>query len=419
MSADEEPTGVNLLAEADRCVKCGLCLPECPTYQLAQDENESPRGRIGLIQGWALQALPPSERLFGHLDRCLLCRRCERVCPAHVRYGQLLDNFRAATQLQRRESGRSAWLRRVLRERRWARGVAGLAAWAEHWGLRNLARHTGVLKSMGLDDWDALLPVLGGTVKLDSYYPAAGEPRGTVGLFVGCLAPSVDNATLTAAITVLTSCGYAVSVPAAQSCCGALDAHAGDLAQASHCAQHNTAAFAAVDTVVTVASGCAAMLRDAFQAFPRASGVAELAAKTIDFSAFLVQTNAVTRLPLQSLPIKVVLHQPCTLRNVLRTDAAVNALLQQLPGVEVIVMPEHFGCCGSAGTYMLDQPAWAQQLRKPLLDFVAEMRPEGLVTSNIGCALHLRAGLRALGQEVAVMHPAQLVAQCGMPLAIG
>ncbi|MBN8480320.1 MAG: 4Fe-4S binding protein, partial [Xanthomonadales bacterium] len=36
------PADSGLLALADQCVRCGLCLPQCPTYALERHEAESP-----------------------------------------------------------------------------------------------------------------------------------------------------------------------------------------------------------------------------------------------------------------------------------------------------------------------------------------------------------------------------------------
>ena len=51
----------DLARQTDLCVKCGLCLPHCPTYLKTQDENESPRGRLSLIQGWARSELEADQ----------------------------------------------------------------------------------------------------------------------------------------------------------------------------------------------------------------------------------------------------------------------------------------------------------------------------------------------------------------------
>ena len=85
-----------LIAKTDLCVQCGLCLPYCPTYAKTQNENESPRGRLSLIQAWANKDLPASDKLQAHIDNCLLCRCCEKSCPALVPYGEIVDDFRSA-----------------------------------------------------------------------------------------------------------------------------------------------------------------------------------------------------------------------------------------------------------------------------------------------------------------------------------
>lgn len=68
-----------LLALTDICVKCGLCLPACPTFRLTANESESPRGRIAQIQGLLSGALPDTADNYPYLDHCLLCRSCESV----------------------------------------------------------------------------------------------------------------------------------------------------------------------------------------------------------------------------------------------------------------------------------------------------------------------------------------------------
>src|SRR5579859_4592330 len=124
LESAQPPVTDPLLALADRCVQCGLCLPTCPTYQLDRNEAESPRGRIALVRAFADGALAPEAVADAHLDHCLGCRRCEAVCPAGVQYGELLvevrhrQRERRGTQLRQRAiewlAARPALLDRLL-----------------------------------------------------------------------------------------------------------------------------------------------------------------------------------------------------------------------------------------------------------------------------------------------------------------
>jgi glycolate oxidase iron-sulfur subunit len=67
------------------------------------------------------------------------------------------------------------------------------------------------------------------------------------------------------------------------------------------------------------------------------------------------------------------------------------------------------GCCGAAGEMFLSHPELADALLDPLLAEVGRERPDAVVTSNVGCALHITAGLARRGLEVRVLHPATLV----------
>jgi glycolate oxidase iron-sulfur subunit len=399
----------DLLADADICVKCGLCLPHCPTYGKTQNENESPRGRIALIQAWAGGHLETSEKLVAHIDNCLLCRSCEKVCPAVVPYSRLIDNFRARLYGEGHSSLALSLLKKIAHRKtlnRWAE--AGLRRYQAS-RLQKTARFLGLPRLLRLDKIDRLVPDADkanvNRQPLKTYYPASGEVKGTVGLFTGCMGSLLDRETVDAAITLLTVAGFNVSLPRQQTCCGALDLHDGDRDTAEQLAAINYRAFAEPDlkAIVTIASGCGSRLRDYRQR--------EFAAKVVDISEFLSRSGVDFSARLTPLAASVCLHAPCSLKNVMREEQGALKLLRQLPGIAITALPETVQCCGSAGSYMLEHPQMAQALLGDLLETALESRPDYLLSSNIGCALHIAAGLRERGIGMEVIHPVVLIAR--------
>jgi glycolate oxidase iron-sulfur subunit len=397
----------SLLADADICVKCGLCLPHCPTYTLTQNENESPRGRIALIQAWAGGHLPASEKLIEHIDNCLLCRSCEKVCPAVVPYGRLVDNFRGQLYAQRQSSLALSLLKTVSHNKTINRlAQSGLRVYQTS-RLQKTARLLRLPKLLRLDKIDRLLPDAdrNNQAPLKPYYSASSEVKGTVGLFTGCMGSLLDKETVTAAIKVLTAVGFNVSLPEQQSCCGALDLHDGDLDTAGRLEKINCSAFSErnLDAIVTIASGCGGQLQE--------YGQREFADKVVDISRFLTRSGCNLEGLLKPLTASVTLHTPCSLKNVMREEMGALKLLQQLPGITLKALPESMPCCGSAGSYMLRHPKMAQALLGDLLETALETQPDYLASSNIGCALHIAAGLRERGVNMEVIHPIVLIAR--------
>src|SRR5438045_9351853 len=84
----------------DVCVHCGFCLPTCPTYDLWNEEMDSPRGRIVLMK--ELQDGELSGELVTHIDRCLGCMACVTACPSGVRYDLLVNHARAELEQRHR-----------------------------------------------------------------------------------------------------------------------------------------------------------------------------------------------------------------------------------------------------------------------------------------------------------------------------
>lgn len=389
---------------ADRCVKCGLCLPHCPTYGLQQIEGESPRGRIALMQGLATGQLEAEPSLLRHLDRCLGCRACEKACPAEVPYGELIDAGRALLVAGGQSPPPSRrWLAGLLRRPRLLRLATRLAGSPV---VRALARRVGGLPARASE----LLPADARNARTADAGSAdsAGAPRndsraaGEAHLFLGCVGSAVDGRSLDDTRRVLAAAGWRVHTPAGQGCCGAMDLHAGNPGIARRLAQRNLAAFDGAGPIVACASGCAATLQE----YARLAGEpgARFAARVRDPAELLAEAP----LALRSGPYrKVALHLPCTQRNVTGTAPATARLLQRIPGITLRTLST--GCCGAAGETFLSHPAMADALLAPLLEALATDPPDALVTSNIGCAMHFKAGLARAGLEVPVLHPSSLL----------
>jgi len=260
-----------------------------------------------------------------------------------------------------------------------------------------------------LDKIDRLLPdvdqVSVPRQPLKPYYSASVEVKGTVGLFIGCMGSLLDQETVNAAIKVLTVAGFNVSLPEQQTCCGALDLHDGDRETAEQLAKINCSAFAdpGLGAIVTIASGCGSHLQEYKQS--------EFADKVVDISQFLSQSDCNLSEQLMPLAVSICLHTPCSLKNIMREENGALKLMQQLPGINITALPETVQCCGSAGSYMLEHPKMAQALLGDLLEAALETQSDYLVSSNIGCALHIAAGLRERGIKMEVIHPVTLIAR--------
>lgn len=441
----------SLIAEANRCVACGLCLPHCPTYRVTQSEADSPRGRIALMSGVAGGRIPMNERFILHIDRCLTCRACEAACPNHVGYGGLVDEARAMIRMsadagRERSAPQPSWLRRWLESRILARparldALRPVVRAYQRSGLQAVVRRFRLLGKSELAVLERQLPWVdlpcaphtasgeergtGAGSGWQAVYPATGRVRGEVGLFLGCIARLADAATLNSTLFVLNRLGYTVHVPSAQTCCGALHRHGGDKSTAAHLARQNVAAFGGlpgVRTILSTASGCGAQLAEygVADASPVASASKRQAENfstgVMDIDAFLAAFPGWDDVPLAPLPQRIAVHEPCSLRNVMRASAHAYALLSRIPGARVAPLAGNDQCCGAAGTYFLDQPEMAQALLRDKMTALDASGARYLATSNVGCALHIASELREHGSGIEVLHPVTLLArQMGMP----
>ena len=434
-----------LLTEANRCVSCGLCLPHCPTYRLTMSEADSPRGRIALMSGVASGNLPMNERFVQHMDRCLTCRACEAVCPNNVAYGQLIDAARTMIETSSPELHAGSARTKKNRLRRWLERelitkpfridrmrtffwLLLKTGFLQRLQKSNLLGKTKLAKLIAQVPSSTMNPLISDNATETSngwqvVYPAVGKLCGEVGLFLGCVSRLSDVETLNSAIFVLNRLGYTVYVPSTQTCCGALHQHSGEVAKAATLVRQNEKAFGELNLskIITTASGCGVQLAEcrALKKQERChkNGIVEkdcssdFAFRIVDISKFLVTADGWDDVEVRPLASKIAVHDPCSLRNGLRDQAYVYKLLTHIPRLKPVPLADNDQCCGAAGTYFIDQPDFAMKLQAEKISAVNDSDIRYLVTSNIGCSLHIASGLRAAGSSVEVLHPVTLLAR--------
>ena len=411
-----------LLEAETSCIKCGFCLPVCPTYNLTGSEAASPRGRIEMMVAVAEGDLEP-EDILEPLDLCLGCRACETACPAGVEFGRLLEAGRAAAGTGQAASRlgsrlRSLFMNHILPYPGRLHLLANLLRFYQVTGLRGLVGIAGLLPRLAprLGAMEALLPDVpsaGARDPLPQEMPSQGEERGRVLLLTGCVTPHVLPRVNRATMRVLSRNGYQVLTVASQLCCGALQAHTNELEGARRLARHHIAAFekSGADWLVVNAAGCGALMKDYGHLLAGDSHFADRArafdSRVRDVSELLAA--APLRGPLRSVPLRVAYDDPCHLSHGQRIRMQPRELLRQVPGLELLDVPESDWCCGSAGTFNLFHPETANALLDRKMAHLVSIRPDVVASGNPGCLLQLRQGAARHGMAVEILHPIEVL----------
>lgn len=397
-----------------KCVHCGFCTATCPTFVLKGDELDSPRGRIYLMKEAFQKDAPATKKLATHLDRCLSCLSCMTTCPASVDYMHLVDYGRTFVH----ETYKRPWHDRALR---WVLSI--VLPYPKMFRLSLLGAAMGrPFKKIMPPRLKAMLDLAPGMVPPPSQvdvpqtFKPATEPKMRVALLSGCaqqvLRPAINEAT----VRLLTRLGCEVVVARNQGCCGALVHHMGREHDGHEAAKKNIRAWEAaedeygkIDAVVINASGCGTtvkdygwMLRNDTEWAERAKTVS---GKTRDISEVLLEIG------LSGVVVKpdltVAYHSACSMQHGQQLKTEPMTLLKEA-GFRVLQPSESHICCGSAGTYNIMQPEWAEELRDRKVGNIKKLKADVVATGNIGCLTQIAGGMGAESDPV-VVHTVELL----------
>lgn len=409
------------------CMRCGFCLPSCPTYIETGKEKYSPRGRIALMKGMTDGVIEADDDIAHSLDLCLGCRACEPVCPSGVKYGRLLEDARSIIQDHKKQSVPVRLIRKgifgeLFPHQKRMEQAAGLLGFYQRSGLSKVARKIGFMDLFPdtMASMEQVLPEVPKRKVMKQrprFFEHEGEKKATVALFAGCMMDTIFFETNNATVKLLQKAGCDVYIPENQLCCGALHGHNGELEQAKEMAKKNVAAFETVDAdyIVTNAGGCGAflieydhILKDDPEWAERARHFSD---KLKDLSAVLVALDfhKTHRLRLQGQTLTY--QDSCHLRNVMHTYREPRMLLRAIEGAHFEEMEGADTCCGSAGDYNIVQPEMAMQILDHKMGKVEATHAKTIVTANPGCLLEMKLGVQRAKQQgkVRAVHIADLL----------
>jgi len=409
----------------DACVHCGFCLPTCPSYRVLGKENDSPRGRVYLMDAINKGEAPLSPTSVKHFDSCLGCLACTTACPSGVKYDELISTVRP--QIQRNYS--RPWPQKAVRQLIFSlfpypdriRLLLTPLALYQNLGLSKLVKASGLLKrvSPNLAAMESLLPPVTASCFSDNLpeeIPAQGEKRYRVGMILGCVQRVFFSDVNAATARVLSANGCEIVVPRSQGCCSALPEHQGETAQAQALARQMIDSFedSAVDYVIINAAGCGHTLKEYGSILADDPEYADrakaFASKVRDVQEFLVEVGLTAKLhPLQAQPLVTVYQDACHLLHGQNISRQPRQLLEQIPGVTLREPLDAALCCGSAGVYNMLQPEIAEELGQMKATSLVNTGATLIASSNPGCSLQIKQSLEKQGKTVMLKHPIQLL----------
>lgn len=409
------------------CMRCGFCLPTCPTYiESGYQESHSPRGRIALMKAVVDGLIEPDEDFEKSLNMCLGCRACEPVCPSGVNYGHLLEEARDIVHQNKKHSLPVKAIRNTVFEglfphQNRMRTLTGLLGVYQRSGMQKVVHKSGLLKFLpdSFATMERVLPDVPSLKELKNR-PYHLEPIGVrtkkVSFFTGCLMDTMFMKTNDATMKLLQLAGCEIVIPKTQACCGALHGHSGEKNKAKELAKQNIAAFEEIeaDYIITNAGGCGAflvdydhLLKDDPQWAERAKSFSK---KLKDISTVLVELEFHKKE--LSLPAQVITHQDsCHLRNVMKTASEPRTLLQSINGATYMEMKNADSCCGSAGIYNIVESEMSMKILDSKMKNVKDTQAKTIVTANPGCLLQMKLGIEreGLSDQMRAVHIVDLL----------
>ena len=422
------------------CVHCGKCLPVCPSYNIGFNEFLSPRGRVRIVLTDYADGIPlRAGKVNESMSTCLLCGRCEKVCPNEVNITELVTNEKIKLEEFAKKSFSSDKLAlNILKNKRETLLKTALKIANVPFVKKLLGRNSPVPEGKSFiggrdhifnaDAAAAQSPLRNHPTLRAPLLKRIGVDDGKnffkIGYFSGCVFNGVYPQISIDTADSLTKNGVEVFVPKMQGCCGLPFISSGDLKSFKELAVNNALAFKGkkLDYIVTSCASCSYSINNLYPKYFNEND--ESYPEILDFSKKLINIwSFFNEFKKHGFEIKkgkldneteAVFHIPCHLSNMPDfKPVSANEKLIGEPGLiadkieGLTLKPLKYNyCCGNGGMFSVRHYDLSKKITKRKFEEIKEAAPQEILTSCSGCMFSLKDqnGILKHSQAIPVSH---------------
>jgi fumarate reductase (CoM/CoB) subunit B len=322
----------------DRCIKCGGCEQACPVVSIEGIQSfHGPRTLAVDVPRFSTPSL-----LRDHIMKCTTCWKCEEACPARIDLPSTILDLRS-----------------------------------EIFDPKDmLPGHRRIVENV--DRFRMSIEPEGGGP------PALTRKDGEMMYFPGCISRERIPTIYRSTVRTLEKVNADFGVPLGWVCCGAPLEKVGDRERMASLVEENLRVLEPFDTIVTSCPGCTTQIFNHYGLEPL---------HTIEY---LYESVGLEKLRFtDGGGARVALHQPCHLSRTLgphTIDYAI-AILNEIPGLEIVDLEKADECCGGGGGVVAGYPEVAHDLAMEKINNLSETGADFLLAPCPFCVLNLeRAG---------------------------
>jgi L-lactate dehydrogenase complex protein LldE len=234
-----------------------------------------------------------------------------------------------------------------------------------------------------------------------------------VQLFIPCFIDQLYPQVAFNTVKVLEKAGCTVAYNTQQTCCGQPAFNAGFWGESKDVCTKFVQDFDGADYIVSPSASCAGFIRNnygkLFENNAFQSPAKKVSSQIFELSEFLVKILGITELG-ASFNGKATFHDSCAGLRECNIKAEPRELLSQVEGLELVEMNDTETCCGFGGSFAVKYDTISVAMADQKIDNAIATEAEFIISTDMSCLMHLDGRINHHGQQIKVIHLADILA---------